>query len=269
MATMLRFVDIDGFLRERFFSIVNVADTTTATLKKELSDAIGRCDLHIPNMRGQGYDGARNMCGSWNGLQAIFLKDCSRAYYVNCFAHRLQLALIAAAKKEVSIWLFFSKLNSICNLINASLKRHAKLHSAQRNEIAHMVAIGERDTDRGCNQFRNLLRLKKTRWSSNFDSLCSMVDMYGSVITVLENMVDEGSSNSIRGEASGLLIVMKSFDFIFILHLLQKIMGLTNLLCRALQERSLDILNAMNHVSNTKILLHTLREQGFDILLRT
>ncbi|XP_042386885.1 zinc finger MYM-type protein 1-like [Zingiber officinale] len=267
MTIVLRFVDIDGFLRERFFAIVHVTDTTAATLKKKISDTLGCYDLHIHNMRGQGYDGASNMRGSWNGLQALFLKDCSCAYYVHCFAHRLQLALTAAAEKEVSIWLFFSKLNSICNLFNASPKRHAELLSAQKDEVAHMVAIGERDTSRGCNQIRNLLRPGKTRWSSNFDSICNMIDMYSSVITVLENMVYDGSSNSIRGEASGLLIAMKSFDFIFILHLMQKIMGLTNLLCRALQEKSLDILNAMDYVSTTKTLLQTLREEGFAILL--
>ncbi|XP_073312162.1 uncharacterized protein [Primulina huaijiensis] len=101
MAIVLRFVDTEGFLRERFFTIVHVTDTTATTLKKEISDALGRYDLHIHNMRGQGYDGASNMRGSWNGLQALFLKDCSCAYYVHCFAHRLQLALTAAAEKEV------------------------------------------------------------------------------------------------------------------------------------------------------------------------
>ncbi|XP_042415024.1 zinc finger MYM-type protein 1-like [Zingiber officinale] len=267
MTIVLRFVDIDGFLRERFFAIVHVTDTTAATLKKKISNTLGCYDLHIHNMRGQGYDGASNMRGSWNGLQALFLKDCSCAYYVHCFAHRLQLALTVAAEKEVSIWLFFSKLNSICNLFNASPKRHAELLSAQKAEVAHMVAIGERDTGRGCNQIGNLLRPGKTGWSSNFDSICNMIDMYSSVITVLENMVYDGSSNSIRGEVSGLLIAMKSFDFIFILHLMQKIMGLTNLLCRALQEKSLDILNAMDYVSTTKTLLQILREEGFAILL--
>ncbi|XP_075521547.1 uncharacterized protein LOC142554755 [Primulina tabacum] len=233
MAIVLRFVDTEGFLRERFFAIVHVTDTTVATLKKEISDALGRYDLHIHNMRGQGYDGA----------------------------------LTAAVEKEVSIWLFFSKLNSICNLIHASPKRHGELHSAQRIEVVHMVATGERDTSRGCNQIGNLLRPGKTRWSSNFDSLCSMIDMYSSVITVLENMVNDGASNSIRGEASGALIVMKSFDFIFILHLMHKIMGITNLFSRALQEKSLDILSAMDYVSTTKTLLRNLREKGFDLLL--
>jgi hypothetical protein len=59
--------------------------------------------------------------------------------------------------------------------------------------------------------------------------------MYGATIIVLESMVQEGSSNSIHGEASGCLIVMKSFEFIFILYLMHKIMGITDLLCRTLQ----------------------------------
>ncbi|XP_075521376.1 uncharacterized protein LOC142554597 [Primulina tabacum] len=171
MAIVLRFVDTDGFFREQFFAIVHVTYTTDATLKNEISDALGCYHLHIHNMRGHGYD-----------------------------------ALTVAAEKEISIWLFFSKLNYICNLINASPKRH-------------------------------------------------------------ENMVIDGASNSIRGETSCALIAMKSFDFIFILHLMHKIMWITNLLCRALQEKSLDILSAMDYVSTTRTLLCTLREEGFDLLL--
>ena len=57
--------------------------------------------------------------------------------------------------------------------------------------------------------------------------------MYSATITVLESMVQEGSSNSIHGETGG-LIVMKFFEFIFILYLIYKIMGITDLLCRAL-----------------------------------
>ncbi|XP_061961550.1 uncharacterized protein LOC133682280 [Populus nigra] len=241
--------------------------TTSSTLKKEICDVLARYNLHIFNMRGQGYDGASNMRGTWNGLQALFLRDCPYAYYVHCFAHRLQLALVAAAGNEISIWLFFSKLTTIINLICASPKRHTELHYAQAIEIAHMVATGERETGRGANQIGNLHRSGTTRWSSHFDSICSLIDMYGATITVLESMVQEGSSNSIRGEAGGCLIVMKSFEFIFILYLMHKIMGITDLLCRALQQKSLDILNAMDLVSTTKTLLQTLRDARFDLLL--
>ena len=35
MAIVLRFVDVQGFLHERFFEIVHVKDTTSLTLKKK------------------------------------------------------------------------------------------------------------------------------------------------------------------------------------------------------------------------------------------
>ncbi|XP_042415257.1 uncharacterized protein LOC122004433 [Zingiber officinale] len=44
-------------------------------------------------------------------------------------------------------------------------------------------------------------------------------------------------------------------------------MAITDLLCRALQQKSLDIVNAMDLVSTTKALLLTLRNDSFDILL--
>ena len=103
MALVLRYVKQDGSLKERFFDIVGVKNTSAITLKNAISVILARFNLPIQNMRGQGYDGASNMCGEWNGLQALFLKKCLFAYYVHCFAHRLQLALVAAAKDEPNV----------------------------------------------------------------------------------------------------------------------------------------------------------------------
>jgi len=58
--------------------------------------------------------------------------------------------------------------------------------------------------------------------------------MYGATILVLESMVQEGTSNSICGEVGSYLIMMKSFEFIFILYFMHKIMRITDLLCRVL-----------------------------------
>ena len=89
MAIIFRFVDKEGFIKECFFHIVHVRDTTALTLKNEICAVFSHYSLHIENIRGQGYDGASNMCGEWNGLQDFFLKDCPYAYYVHCMAHRL------------------------------------------------------------------------------------------------------------------------------------------------------------------------------------
>ncbi|CAL9002797.1 unnamed protein product [Prunus brigantina] len=128
MAIILRFVDGQGFIRERFFDIVSVADTNALTLKKEICKVLGNNGILVENMRGQGYDGASNMRGSWNGLQALFLEDCPYAYHVHCFAHRLQLALNGAAKDVKVVWRFFLMLTNIVNFVSASAKRRNELN---------------------------------------------------------------------------------------------------------------------------------------------
>ncbi|KAG6730512.1 hypothetical protein I3842_01G083800 [Carya illinoinensis] len=64
-------------------------------------DILSRHCLDIQNIRGQGYDGTSNIHGEWNGLQTLFIKDYPYPYYVHCFAHRLQLALVVASKEVV------------------------------------------------------------------------------------------------------------------------------------------------------------------------
>jgi len=90
------------FYESLFFGIVHVSNTTLI-LKKEIYDVLARYNFHILNMRGQEYDGASNIHGAWNRLYALFLKDCPYAYYVYCFVHRLQLALVAVVGNEISI----------------------------------------------------------------------------------------------------------------------------------------------------------------------
>ncbi|CAN1146139.1 Zinc finger MYM-type protein 1, partial [Linum perenne] len=80
------------------FAIKSVANTSSATLKQVIFDALSEYNLQVDKLRGQGYDGASNMSGQFNGLRDLFLQDCPYAYFVHCFAHRLKLTLVAAAK---------------------------------------------------------------------------------------------------------------------------------------------------------------------------
>ncbi|XP_004293106.1 PREDICTED: uncharacterized protein LOC101296180 [Fragaria vesca subsp. vesca] len=70
MAIILRFVDCHGFIRERFFKILSVADTCSQTFYSEISKVFTHNDLQIENMCGQGYDGASNMRGEFNDSSA-------------------------------------------------------------------------------------------------------------------------------------------------------------------------------------------------------
>jgi hypothetical protein len=53
---------------ERFLGLQHVPDTTSEALKKALLHMLAKYDLPIARLRGQGYDGALNMIGQFNGL---------------------------------------------------------------------------------------------------------------------------------------------------------------------------------------------------------
>ena len=53
MAIVLRFVDKEGFIRERFFDLTHVHETTSSTLKKEICDVFSRHNLRIKNIQDQ------------------------------------------------------------------------------------------------------------------------------------------------------------------------------------------------------------------------
>ncbi|KAH9779330.1 TTF-type domain-containing protein [Citrus sinensis] len=243
MAIVLRYVDCDGYIRERFFEVVNVMETTAVTLKKEICNVLARYDLLVENIRGQGYDGASNMRGAWNGLQALFFKDCPYAYYIHCFAHQLQLALVAASNDVPD-------LKYVCEA-----------------EIIDLIASGEVQTGTGANQIHTLQRPGATRWSSHFRSVSRLLDLFSVVRKVLRKLVECGPNNIIRGEAKGACESMTSFKFVFILHLLNKVLGLSDLLCQALQIKSQDILNVVHLVSTTKKLLQRLRDNGWETFI--
>jgi hypothetical protein len=65
MAIVLRFVDKDSFIQERFFDIVQVKDTSALTLKDKISDILSQNCFDIQSIHRQGYDGASNMRGEW------------------------------------------------------------------------------------------------------------------------------------------------------------------------------------------------------------
>ncbi|KAJ8762728.1 hypothetical protein K2173_012220 [Erythroxylum novogranatense] len=267
MSIVLRFVDKKGLVQERFFGLVHVKDTAALTLKEGIFSVLLHHNLDVQNIRGQGYDGASNMRGEWNGLQALILKECFYAYYVHCMAHRLQLALVAASKEVIPIHHFFTKLNCIVNIVGASCKRNDQLKAAHAENIAHLLVVNELESGKGLNQIGTLQRVGDTRWSSYLKSVSSLINMFSATCEVLLNIIEDGATSAQRGEADAAYEALTSFEFVFILHLMRKILEISNSLCQTLQLKSQDILNAMHLVSSTKSLIQNLRDEGWKELL--
>ncbi|XP_058003680.1 uncharacterized protein LOC131180087 [Hevea brasiliensis] len=219
MGVVIRHVNGTGCVIERFISLVHVHNTNAASLKKGIESLLSTYGLSISSLRGQGYDGASNMRDEFNGFKILILKDNFTAYYIHCFAHQLQLTLVAVAKKHSSIGSFFNTVTHLVNVIGGSCKCRDMLREKQLEKVFEGIAK------------------------------------------------ENGSDDPQRAEVIDLLDIMNRFEFVFVLHLMKNILGITHELSQVLQRRDQDIVNAMNLVKVSKCHLQVIKENGWEALL--
>uniref|UniRef100_A0A7N0VHQ5 DUF4371 domain-containing protein n=1 Tax=Kalanchoe fedtschenkoi TaxID=63787 RepID=A0A7N0VHQ5_KALFE len=87
MVIAVRYVNKKTEIIERLIGIVHLSDTTTLSLKRALNSLFMKYNLTISRVREQGYDGASNMRGEFNGLKMLIMKKNNSAFYINYFAH--------------------------------------------------------------------------------------------------------------------------------------------------------------------------------------
>ncbi|XP_042460190.1 zinc finger MYM-type protein 1-like [Zingiber officinale] len=187
--------------------VVHVPDTSSHSLKMAIDALFVQHGLSLSRLRGQGYDGASNMRGEFNGLKSLILQENPFAMYVHCFSHQLQLVLVAVAHDNFTVSEFFGYITMIVNISGASL------------------------------------------------------------IEVLGNVYDDASYSANKGVAAGLIEKMESYQFVFVLHLMKYILGITNELSLSLQQGDQNIVQAMSLVRSVKCRLQDFREDGWQIIL--
>jgi hypothetical protein len=175
----------------------------------------------------------------------------------------LQLALVSASRELTPIHRFFDKLTMIVNVVCSSTKRHDELQAAQVTEVRYMTDIEKIMTGKGANQIGTLNRAGDTCWGSHFKSICSVINMYEATCHVLKKIRKESKGWSTSVDADSSYNYLKEFDFILILFLMKSIMGITDVLCQALQKQDQDVVNVMDLVRSTKRLIQDLRDDGW------
>lgn len=100
--------------------------------------------------------GASNMQCEFNSLKALILKENSYAFYIHCFVHQLQLVIIAVAKNNVCVDLFFTLVNSVVNIVGAYCTRKDIFQDIQAKNIAKALESGELERGQGLNQETNV-----------------------------------------------------------------------------------------------------------------
>nr|XP_009775297.1 PREDICTED: zinc finger MYM-type protein 1-like [Nicotiana sylvestris] len=243
LAIVLRYVNRCGSVVEHFIGIVHVRNTSALCLKEAIVDYLAQHSLSLSYVRGQCYDGASNMQGDFRGLKTLIQQESKFAYSIHCFAHQLQLTLVAVSKKCLEVG------------------------ESQAEKVQEALDMGELETGRGLNQELGLARAADTRWGSHYKSFKNFISMFGSIIDVLDTIVVDARTLEERAKAKGYLSTCQTFEVAFMLHLMRDVLGITNELNTSLQKKEQDIANAILLVEVAKKRLQKLREEEWGLLV--
>ncbi|KAK4263604.1 hypothetical protein QN277_028993 [Acacia crassicarpa] len=198
MAVVLRYVNKKGSIVERFIGIIHVLDTTAQSLKASIDGLFSKLGLSFSKCRGQGYDGASNMWGEFKGLKSLILADNTSAFYIHCFAHQFQLALVKVAKHHKKIQEFFDMLQKMATVVGGSCKRKKILQMNQYELTVERIASGEIPTGKGLNQETTFKRPGDTPWGSHFGTVTSVISLFSPITSLMKIIEDELKNDAAR-----------------------------------------------------------------------
>ncbi|XP_059301905.1 uncharacterized protein LOC132053822 [Lycium ferocissimum] len=243
MTIVLRYVAKKGIVIERFIGIINVTDKSAQSLKETIDSLLMSYSLSPSKTRGQGYNGDTNMEREINNdLKTLILQDNRSSHCTHCFAQPLHLTLVAAAvaKRECGVDRFFGILTFVLKVIGVSFESQDFSQEKQFEKLEELLKFGKVLTKalaaRHFNQKYELERSGDVALESHFKTLLSFVTIFSSVVHVLEVIASDGFTSE-RIWADDLLDDLQSFEFVFILHMMLKVLSVTEELNVVLQRK--------------------------------
>ncbi|CAM4851576.1 unnamed protein product, partial [Rotaria magnacalcarata] len=118
----IRSVDDKFVVHEDVIGLYQLASQNAEHITEVILDILVRCGLDIKLCRGQGCDGAATMAGHVTDVSSRITNLNSKAYYVHCNAHSLDLALQDVTRDSPFVTSALDITNDIVNFITRSPK---------------------------------------------------------------------------------------------------------------------------------------------------
>jgi len=103
------------------------------------------------------------MRGHINGVRALIIQDCPSTHYIHCFAHKLQLTLVAVKHHHDDIKWFLGWVGVTLNVIGGSYRCKDEFREKQTEAVKEALRLGELQTGWGLNQELRFGRPRDTR----------------------------------------------------------------------------------------------------------
>ena len=229
LALVIRYIDRQNDVTERFLGFVHCDEGLSGDdLTKKIIEAVKTIGLPLKDCRGRGYDGAAAMSSLRKGVAGNILKKVSKAFYVHCASHRLNLC-VASSCKLGPVSRVIDQTKCIANFFNNSPLRASFLSQKLRDKSVRKTKIDNPSL---------------TRWIARISSLDGIVESHHIIVDALEIMkfnMERKWSSPTPAEAEALLNVCTSFEFIAVLIITTVLLDCTMPLTQRLQERKIDV----------------------------
>ncbi|XP_065647030.1 zinc finger MYM-type protein 1-like isoform X1 [Hydra vulgaris] len=247
-----RTVDDEFQINEDFCGFYETATTKSKDLFLIIKDVLLRSNLRLENCRGQCYDGAAAMSSEIAGLQKLVLQQESRALYVHCRAHNLNLVIQDEIKNIPDIENIMSLVQKFIAFTRGSPKRLAWFSSLKdQNE--------SEDGHQNGTSFRPFC---PTRWIMRKPSLIYITSNYRSLLVWLEDLTTNPDFTKCRVEAMAFLSSFQVFDTFFKLEFLRIIFTILEDSSIQLQGSQLNFSKAESIIQTLKQILRSLRTES-------
>ncbi|XP_003738764.1 zinc finger MYM-type protein 1-like, partial [Galendromus occidentalis] len=221
LSIVLRFVQENGSPSESFLNFVPNTGHTGQELYDAITEHLLSAGIDLKNCRGQSYDNAANMSGSYKGLQARIKAVNEFAEFVPCSAHSLNLVGTAAASCCPESTRYFMFLQGIYNFFSATPTRWEKLK--------HETKL-------------TLKSLSSTRWSCRYEACKALLKSWKPIYDTLESISTDTSEKAlVRAEAGGFMKQMSKFETAFMTIFWGRALDRINAVSKKLQREDADV----------------------------
>ncbi|CAF3099825.1 unnamed protein product [Rotaria socialis] len=239
----IRSVNDNYEIFEDVLGLYELSRQNAEAIVEVIFDILTRCGLNISDSRGQSYDGATSMSGIYGGVSALVLKQQSKAFFVHCNAHCLDLAVHDLTNEcpTISNCILFSK--DIIDFVRRSSK-----HISILKEISNQLSM----------PYSNLASLCPTRWTRRAESYNSLLNNYELVQEVLYTLIEEKGAPGIK--ANGLHEQMNRFYLFFGLKLGYLLFSATEKLSRIIQSSSCCLQDILSSAESLMLYFERIRD---------
>ena len=217
--------------------------------------AVADLGLSMSNCRGQPYDGAGNMAGKYNGVSSLIQGQFSKALYVHCMNHHLNL-IVADTCSLYLVKNMMSVERSLHSFFSGSPKRQQHL----KEKVKSLLPASKHEV---------LINVCETWWIARLHGLDRIVELLLPVVCTIDDIAsnrkvghedpDSGDWNQNSKAAASKILPSITIEFVTTLVIVRYMLDLTRMATVNLQQKEMDILKAHSEITTLKNALKDLR----------